>query len=108
MVAWTDDTVDHLETLKEVTDQMKGISVQRQTLHANYFAKPDGFEHKDLKHVYVDEIHQESLGNDFKSEYPDRTHDESFGNKDSTLGPTLNPKQVREKKNKTRCKDNLH
>ena len=34
--------------------------------------------------------------------------DASFGNKDSKLGPTLNPKQVREKKKKPRCKDNCN
>ena len=112
VVAWTEDTGDHLETLKEVNDQMQDISVQRQTLYAKYFEKRDGFEHKDLKHMYFDEIHQETLGNDFKSEYPDRTHDESFGNKDSKLGPTVDPKQVREKKKKTRyrdkCTENVH
>ena len=108
VAAWTEDTGDHLETLKDVNDQMQEIALQSQTLYAKYFGKLDGCEDKDLKREYLDEIHQESLGNDFKSEYPDRTHDESFGNKDSKLGPTLNPKQVREKKKKTRCKDNLH
>ena len=41
-----------------------------------------------MKHEYFDEIHQASLGN-----------------KESKLGPTLNPKQVREKKKKTRFRD---
>ena len=106
VVAWTDDTGDHLETLKEVNEQMQEISVQRQTLHAKYFEKLDGFADKDLRSEYFDEIHHESFGNDLKSEYCDIIRDASFGNKDSKLGPTLNPKQVREKNKKPRCKDN--
>ena len=48
-VASTDVTVDHLETINEVNDQMQEISVQRQTLCAKYFEKLDGFEDKNLK-----------------------------------------------------------
>ena len=51
-------------------------------------------------------LHQESFGNDLRSDYCDIIRDASFGNKDSKLGPTLNPKQVREKKKKPTCKDN--
>ena len=106
MAASTDVTGDHLETLKGVNDQMQEISVQRPTLYAKYFEHRDGFEDTELEHEYFDEIHQESFGNDLKSEYSDLIHDGSLGNnKDSKLGPALNPKQVREKKKNTRCRD---
>ena len=58
-----------------------------------------------MKDEYFDAIHQEGCGKDFESEYSDILHDESFGNKDSKLGPTLPPKEVREKEKKTRCQD---
>ena len=105
MAASTDVTGDHLEIDKEVNDQMQEISVQRPTLCAKYFEHRDGFEDKELKHEYFDEIHQANLGNNLKSEYSDIIHDGSLGNNDSKLGPTLNLKQVREKKKKTRCRD---
>ena len=82
MAASTDFTADHLETLKRFYRQVREISVQRHTLSAKYFEKLGGFEDKDLKHVYFDEIHQASLGKDFESEYSDIIHGEIFGNKD--------------------------
>ena len=58
-----------------------------------------------MKDEYFDTIHQEGFGKDFESEYSDILHDESFGNKDSKIGQTLAPKEMREKEKKTRCQD---
>ena len=61
-----------------------------------------------MKDEYFDTIHQEGFGKDFESEYSDILHDESFGSKDSKIGPTLAPKEVREKEKKTRCQDTYY
>ena len=58
-----------------------------------------------MKDEYFDTIHQGCSGKDFESEYSDILHDESFGNKDSKRGPTLAPKEMREKEKKTSCQD---
>ena len=58
-----------------------------------------------MKDEYFDTIHQEGFAKDFESEYSDILHDESLGNKDSKIGPTLAPKEVREKEKKTWCQD---
>ena len=58
-----------------------------------------------MKDEYFDTTHQGCSGKDFESEYSDILHDESFGIKDSKIGPTLAPKEVKEKDKKTWCQD---